>query len=72
MLLRDYLPTNCDTSGLGGLTKQIAETLLANLPPDKVIDISPNVVIAGSSTLPYLQKAAAEALSPTSNAGRRP
>src|SRR5437667_342400 len=44
MLLRDYLPTNCDTSGLGGLTKQIAETLLAKLPPDKVIDISPNVL----------------------------
>ena len=62
MLLSEYLPSNCDTSGLAGLAKQIAATLLANLPPDKVIDITPNVVIAGSSTLPYLQKEAAEAL----------
>ena len=62
MLLRDYLPTNCDTSGLAGLAKQIAATLVANLPPGKVIDVTPNVVIAGSSTLPYLQKQAAEAL----------
>lgn len=62
MLLREYLPNNCDTSGLAGLAKQIASTLLADLPPDTVTDISANVVIAGSTTLPYLQKEAAAAL----------
>jgi hypothetical protein len=62
MLLRDYLPNNCSTSGLMGLTKQIADTLVAGLPPDKVIDVTPHVIIAGGTTLPYLQKEAGEAL----------
>jgi len=62
MLIRDYLPTNCSTSGLMGLTKQIADTLIASLPPGTVIDVSAHVTIAGGSTLPYLQKAAGEAL----------
>jgi N-acetylmuramoyl-L-alanine amidase len=62
MLLGDYLPNNCSTSGLFGLAKQIADTLVASLPPETVIDVSPHVTIAGGSTLPYLQKEAGEAL----------
>jgi N-acetylmuramoyl-L-alanine amidase len=62
MLLKDYLPTSCDTSGLAGLSKQIAATLLADLPSGKVIDVTSNVIIAGSTTLPYLQRQAGEAL----------
>jgi hypothetical protein len=50
MLLRDYLPTNCSTSGIAGLARQIADTLLAGLPQDKVIDVSSHVTIAGGST----------------------
>jgi len=61
MLLRDYLPTNCSTSGIAGLAKQIADTLLAGLPQDKVIDVSSHVTIAGGSTIPFLQKEAGEA-----------
>lgn len=62
MLLREYLPTNCDTSGLAGLSKQIAETLLNSLSPEKVIDVSAHVIVAGPTTLPYLQKQAGDAL----------
>ena len=62
MLLGDYLPNNCSTAGLMGLTRQIADTLIAGLPPDKVIDVTPHVIIAGGTTLPYLQKEAGEAL----------
>jgi hypothetical protein len=62
MLLGEYLPKNCDTSGLIGLAKQIAEKLLADQPPGEVVNVSANVTIAGSSTLPYLQKNAANAL----------
>lgn len=62
MLLSQYLPNNCSTAGLFGLTKQIADMLVASLPADMVIDISPHVTIAGGTTLPYLQKEAGEAL----------
>ncbi|HKO95765.1 MAG TPA: M15 family metallopeptidase [Pyrinomonadaceae bacterium] len=62
MLLSEYLPTNCSTAGLFGLSKQIADTLMASLPAGKVTDITPHVVIAGATTLPYLQSAAANAL----------
>ena len=62
MLLGDYLPDNCSTSGLMGLTQQIVDTLIADLPAGMVIDISSKVNKVGGSTLPYLQKDAAEAL----------
>jgi N-acetylmuramoyl-L-alanine amidase len=62
MLLRDYLSQNCSTSGLIGLTKQITDTLIAGLPPDKLIDLSAHVVIAGGTTIPFVQKEAGEAL----------
>jgi N-acetylmuramoyl-L-alanine amidase len=62
MLLSEYLPNNCSTAGLFGLTKQIADMLVASLPADTVIDVSPHVTIAGGTTLPYLQKEAGEAL----------
>ena len=62
MLLREYLPSNCDTSGLIGLTNQIIDTLIATLPPDALIDVGAHVEKAGGSTLTYLQKEAGEAL----------
>ncbi len=62
MLIREYLPSHCDTSGLAGLSKQIAHTLLDSLTPGKVIDISNEVLITGPTTLPYLQTQAANAL----------
>lgn len=62
MLLRDYLPNNCSTSGLAGLAKQIGDMLLTAVPADEVIDVSNHVTIAGGSTIPVLQRAAGEAL----------
>jgi hypothetical protein len=61
MKLGDYLPTHCDTSGLLGLSKQIADILLA-AQADKVIDISEHVVISGATTIPFLQTKAGNAL----------
>jgi hypothetical protein len=43
------------------LARQIADTLLAGLPQDKVIDVSSHVTIAGGSTIPFLQREAGEA-----------
>ena len=62
MLLKEYLPTSCDTSGLAGLTKQVASMLLDNLPAGEVLDISSHVVQAGATTIPFLQTEAATAL----------
>ena len=62
MLLKEYLPTSCDTSGLAGLTKQVAAMLLDNLPAGEVLDISSNVVQSGPTTIPFLQTEAANAL----------
>ena len=62
MLLGDYLPSNCDTSGLQGLTKQIADTLFTSVAAGLLVDISPHVIKAGSTTIPFLQKQAADAL----------
>lgn len=62
MLIRDYLPTNCSTSGLMGLTKQIVDMLVGSLPPGALIDVSDHVNTVGGSTLPYLQKDAGTAL----------
>jgi hypothetical protein len=63
MLIRDYLPSNCSTSGLMGLTKQIVDTLMESLPANsRMIDISAHIKIAGGGTLPYLQREAGEAL----------
>lgn len=62
MLLGEYLPNNCSTSGLAKLAKQIGDMLLSATPADEVIDVSNHVTIAGGSTIPYLQRAAGEAL----------
>jgi hypothetical protein len=62
MLLSEYLPNNCSTAGLFGLSKQISDMLLTSLPAGQLTDISQHVTIAGSTTLPYLQSAAATAL----------
>lgn len=62
MLLKDYLPNNCSTAGVAGLSKQIAEILLTAISPDDVIDVSDHVIIAGGSTIPILQKQAGLAL----------
>src|SRR5687767_6726475 len=59
MLLSEYLPTNCSTAGLFGLSKQISDILVQSLPAGTLTNISDHVVIAGSTTLPYLQSAAA-------------
>jgi hypothetical protein len=61
MKVKDYLPTHCNTSGLLGLSKQIADILLA-AEAGKVIDISAHVNISGASTIPFLQKEAGQAL----------
>jgi len=59
--LKDYLSTHCDTSGLLGLSRQIADILLAD-QASRVIDISMHVNIAGGSTIPFLQREAGLAL----------
>lgn len=61
MKVKDYLATHCDTSGLLGLSKQIADILLAD-QAGKVIDISAQVNIVGPSTIPFLQKEAGQSL----------
>jgi N-acetylmuramoyl-L-alanine amidase len=61
MKLKDYLPTHCDTSGLLGLSKQIADILLTD-QASKVINISAHVNISGASTILFLQKEAGQAL----------
>src|SRR5689334_1624618 len=61
MKLKDYLSTHCDTSGLLGISKQIADILLTD-QASKVIDISAHVTIAGGSTIPFLQTQAGLAL----------
>src|ERR1700761_872523 len=61
MNVQDYLKTHCDTSGLKKLSQQIADILLTD-QADKVIDISGQITITGSSTIPFLQKEAGQAL----------
>lgn len=61
MKLKDYFASHCDTSGLLGLSKQIADILLAD-QADKVINVSAHVNVSGASTIPFLQKEAARAL----------
>ena len=51
MKVKDCLATHCDTSGLLGLSKQIADILLADQAA-KVIDISAQVNIVRPSTIP--------------------
>ena len=61
MKLKDYLPTHCNTGGLIGLANQIADILLAD-QASNVMDVTAHVNLGGASTIPFLQKAAAQAL----------
>lgn len=61
MKLGEYIPVNCNTAGLAGLAKQIADMLLAE-QASLVTDISEHVIKAGSTTIPFLQTEAANAL----------
>jgi len=73
MNLKELAQTECSTEKLAPLARQIARTLIASLPAAEVIDISEHVNIVGGSTLPYLQRAAGEALIAAINeAGKRP
>lgn len=62
MLLRDYVQSNCGTGPIAGLTKQVVDTLISDLPPGTLVDISAHVQISGATTLPFVQKLGAEAL----------
>jgi hypothetical protein len=62
MLLQDYVKSHCGTGPIAGLTKQVVDMLTSELPPGTLIDISAHVQISGATTLPFLQKAGAEAL----------
>jgi len=73
MNLQELAQQECSTEKVAPLAKQIAQTLIASLPAAEVIDISAHVEIVGGSTLPYLQRAAGEALIAAINeAGRKP
>lgn len=61
MLLGEYLPTSCSTLGLKGLTDQVADTLKSNVASE-IVDVSGHVIIAGPTTIPFLQSDAANAL----------
>lgn len=73
MNVEELAKTKCSTEGLKALAAQIAQTLIASVPATDIIDISDHVEIVGGSTLPYLQRAAGEALIAAINeAGRKP
>lgn len=73
MNVQELTQTQCSTEGLAPLARQIAQTLIASLPAADIIDISGHVNQVGGSTLPYLQRAAGEALIAAINeAGRTP
>ena len=73
MNIKELAQQECSTEKLAPLARQIAKTLIASLPASEVIDISDHVNIVGGSTLPYLQRAAGEALIAAINeAGRKP
>lgn len=73
MNLKELAQKECSTEKLAPLARQIAKTLIASLPATEVIDISGHVNIVGGSTLPYLQRAAGEALiAAITQAGRKP
>lgn len=63
----------CSTEPLKPLAEQVANTLRTTLAPNELIDISDHVQIVGGSTLPYLQRQAAEALiAAIGEAGKKP
>lgn|GEM_PF-1457832 len=62
MLLRDYVPTHCGTGPIAGLTKQVIDMLMSELPPGTLVDISAHVNAVGATTLPFVQSAGAAAL----------
>ncbi len=62
MNVKELAQKECSTEKLAPLARQIAKTLIDSLPAAEVIDISDHVDIVGGSTLPYLQRAAGEAL----------
>jgi hypothetical protein len=73
MNVQELAQAQCSTEGLAPLARQVAQTLLASLPATDTVDISGHVDIVGGSTLPYLQRPAAEALIAAINeAGRKP
>lgn len=73
MNVEELAKTECSTEKLAPLARQIADTLVASLPPDDIIDITDRVEIVGGSTLPFLQRAAGEALiAAIDQAGRKP
>ena len=73
MNVEELAKAECSTAKLAPLARQVGKTLLASLPADEIIDITNHVNIVGGSTLPYLQRAAGEALIAAINeAGRKP
>lgn len=62
MLLRDYVPTHCGTGPIAGLTNQVIDMLMSELPAGTLVDISPHIQSVGATTLPFVQRAGAEAL----------
>jgi hypothetical protein len=64
MQLFDYVSAGpCDGTGpIAGLTKQVLDTLTADLAPGALVDISAHVHMISPTTIPLLQKHAAEAL----------
>src|SRR5438874_13124283 len=73
MDLLELAKKECSTEKLAPLARQIAQTLISSLPATEIIDVTGHVDIVGGSTLPYLQRAAGEALIAAINeAGRKP
>jgi hypothetical protein len=62
MNVGEYVKTKCETSGLAGLSKQIATSLMHQVSAAAVMDITAHVIVVGSSTIPYLQSDAGRAL----------
>lgn len=62
MNVGELVRTHCDTGSLLGLSKQIAQQLMRSVPAASVTDVGPHVVIAGPSTITYLQRSAGDAL----------
>lgn len=62
MNVGELVKTKCDTSGLAGLSKQIAQQLMRSVPAASVTDVASHVVVVGGSTITYLQRSAGDAL----------
>jgi len=60
--LLEAVANHCDTSYLAGLAQQVAQQFVRSMPAMAITDLTRHVMVAGPSTIPYLQRSAGDAL----------